>query len=81
MADPAFDPATHRLAATRWFDDLTVGERFPNPSRTMTEALFAAFTLSTTIASTATPTVTVICWPTASWSPRRPRRAPGRSRT
>jgi acyl dehydratase len=46
MPDPAFSPETHRLAATRWFDDLTVGERFANPSRTMTEALFAAFQLA-----------------------------------
>src|SRR5678816_3422502 len=46
MADPAFDPAAHRLAATRWFDDLQLGERFLNPSRTITEALFAAFQLA-----------------------------------
>ncbi|HEX5531640.1 MAG TPA: dehydratase, partial [Methylomirabilota bacterium] len=46
MPDPAFSPETHRLATTRWFDDLTVGERFANPSRTMTEALFAAFQLA-----------------------------------
>lgn len=38
-----FDPATHRLAETRWFDDFVVGERFPLPSRTMTDGLFAAF--------------------------------------
>ena len=46
MPDPAFSPEEHRLAAPRWFDDLTVGERFPIPSRTMTEALFAAFQLA-----------------------------------
>ena len=46
MADPAFDPAAHRLGTPRWFDDLTPGERFPNPSRTITEALFAAFQLA-----------------------------------
>ena len=46
MADPAFSPADHRLGATRWFDDLQVGERFYIPSRTMTEALFAAFQLA-----------------------------------
>src|SRR4029077_12304435 len=46
MPDPAFRPEEHRLAAPRWFDDLAVGERFPIPSRTMTEALFAAFQLA-----------------------------------
>src|SRR5260370_31595298 len=46
MPDPAFSPEEHRLAAPRWFDDLTVGERFPIPSRTMTDALFAAFQLA-----------------------------------
>lgn len=29
-----------------WFDDFTIGEVFPIPSRTMTEALFAAFQLA-----------------------------------
>ncbi len=43
---PTFDPARHRLAPTRWFEDLALGERFPLPSRTMTEALFAAFQLA-----------------------------------
>lgn len=42
----AFDPDNHRLAATRWFEDFTLGERFPLPSRTMTDALFAAFQLA-----------------------------------
>ena len=39
----AFDPRQHRLAASRWFEDLAVGERFPIPSRTVTEAHFALF--------------------------------------
>ena len=43
MPDPAFTPGAHRLAEPRWFEDLQLGERFLNPSRTMTEALFAAF--------------------------------------
>lgn len=30
----------------RWFEDFTLGERFVLPSRTMTEALFAAFALA-----------------------------------
>lgn len=46
MPDPAFSPGAHRLGPTRWFEDLAVGERFPIPSRTMTEALFAAFQLA-----------------------------------
>jgi acyl dehydratase len=46
MVDPAFTPEGHRFAETRWFDDLQVGERFYIPSRTMTEALFAAFQLA-----------------------------------
>jgi acyl dehydratase len=40
---PAFDPHTHRLVPQRWFDDFRIGERFPLPSRTMTEAIFLAF--------------------------------------
>ena len=31
---------------TRWFDDFTIGETFYIPSRTMTDALFAAFQLA-----------------------------------
>jgi acyl dehydratase len=46
VPDPAFSPDAHRLAEPRWFDDLRVGEIFRNPSRTMTEALFAAFQLA-----------------------------------
>ena len=46
MAEPAFSPDTHRFGAPRYFDDLAVGERFYIPSRTMTEALFAAFQLA-----------------------------------
>jgi acyl dehydratase len=38
-----FDPEKHRLAAPRAFEDFKVGERFPLPSRTMTEGIFAAF--------------------------------------
>ncbi len=46
MAEQEFSPEGHRLASARYFDDLTVGERFYIPSRTMTEALFAAFQLA-----------------------------------
>jgi len=38
-----FDPRHHQMAEQRWFEDLRVGERFPIPSRTVTEAHFAAF--------------------------------------
>ncbi len=39
-----FDPKNHRMVAEqRWFADFTLGERFVIPSRTMTEAVFAAF--------------------------------------
>jgi acyl dehydratase len=38
-----FDPTQHKRHPTRWFEDFRVGERFVLPSRTMTDALFAAF--------------------------------------
>ncbi|MFZ9405880.1 MAG: MaoC family dehydratase [Burkholderiaceae bacterium] len=41
--DAGFDPSRHHLCEQRWFDDFKLGERFLLPSRTMTEALFAAF--------------------------------------
>ena len=46
MADRDFSPEGHRLGASRYFDDLAVGETFYIPSRTMTEALYAAFQLA-----------------------------------
>lgn len=54
MTDTAF-PAIPSLPTTMpaapmfkqyYFDDFTVGEEFPIPSRTMTDALFAAFQLA-----------------------------------
>lgn len=42
MADQ-FDPKLHHVVAPRRFADLRVGETFRSPSRTMTEAYFAAF--------------------------------------
>lgn len=42
----AFDPSQHRMCAQRYFEDFTVGERFVLPSRTMTDAMFAAFQLA-----------------------------------
>ena len=38
-----FDKRHHRFPESRYFEDLAVGERFYIPSRTMTEAHFAAF--------------------------------------
>jgi acyl dehydratase len=44
MSDESFDPRRHRMIAEqRWFDDFRIGERFPLPSRTMTDAIFLAF--------------------------------------
>jgi acyl dehydratase len=37
------DNRRHRFPESRYFEDLAVGERFYIPSRTMTEAHFAAF--------------------------------------
>jgi acyl dehydratase len=39
----SFDPRQVRFSERRYFEDLAVGERFYIPSRTMTEAHFAAF--------------------------------------
>jgi acyl dehydratase len=39
----SFDPGTFHVAEQRTFDDLKVGEIFRNPSRTVTDAHFAAF--------------------------------------
>ena len=38
-----FDPAAHRVVPQRGFEDLKVGEKFVLPSRTLTDANFAAF--------------------------------------
>ena len=38
-----FDPGTFQVASPRTFEDLKVGEVYRNPSRTVTEAHFAAF--------------------------------------
>jgi acyl dehydratase len=45
-SQPPSPAATHRMCEQRWFDDFELGERFVLPSRTMTEALFAAFQLA-----------------------------------
>lgn len=41
--DPNFDPKDHELVDHKSFDDLKVGDIFRNPSRTMTDGIFAAF--------------------------------------
>ncbi|MEQ8816116.1 MAG: MaoC family dehydratase [Thalassobaculum sp.] len=41
--DKDFDPKTHLAAPQRWFEDFAVGERYLLPSRTVTDADFAAF--------------------------------------
>lgn len=43
MSADDFDPAAHRTVPQRAFEDLVVGERFVLPSRTVTDANFAAF--------------------------------------
>ena len=46
MANPFNAARDHRFAETRWFDDFRIGEKFWIPSRTQTDALFAAFQLA-----------------------------------
>lgn len=47
MTDKPFDVRTdHRFGPTRYLEDFEVGETFYIPSRTMTDALFAAFQLA-----------------------------------
>jgi acyl dehydratase len=44
VTETPFDPRRHRMIAEqRYFEDFALGERFPIPSRTMTEAIFLAF--------------------------------------
>lgn len=45
MTEPKH-PLDDREETPHYFEDLTLGQRFPIPSRTMTEALFAAFQLA-----------------------------------
>ena len=41
--DKDFDPSAHVLAESKYFEDLKIGERFLNPSRTLGDANFSAF--------------------------------------
>ncbi|MBB2948410.1 acyl dehydratase [Actinoplanes lutulentus] len=43
LTDTAFDPSKHTVVAARTFEDLTIGEVFNAPSRTVTDAHAAAF--------------------------------------
>ena len=38
-----FDFKAHRYATSKWFEDFNVGDKYCLPSRTQTEAVFAAF--------------------------------------
>ena len=44
--DPNFDPALHVLTDSSYFEDMSVGQRFVIPSRTLGDANFAAFQLA-----------------------------------
>ncbi|NYT61603.1 MaoC family dehydratase [Alcaligenaceae bacterium] len=46
MSKTSFDPTSHQMCEQRYFEDFAVGEKFLLPSRTMTDALFAAFQLA-----------------------------------
>ncbi len=46
MTDSFDATRDHRFAETRWFEDFRLGEQFWIPSRTQTDALFAAFQLA-----------------------------------
>ena len=72
-AEEHFDPTAIRRVEPRYFEDFEIGEVFHIPSRTVTDAYFAAFQLASGdnhpihydreyCAGTAIP----ICWRTAS---------------
>ena len=44
--DAEFDPRKHTLTDSSYFEDLNIGQRFVIPSRTMGDAIFAAFQLA-----------------------------------
>ena len=41
--DEGFDPQNHALVATKYFEDLKIGDEFPIPSRTLDDGNFVAF--------------------------------------
>lgn len=46
MTESEFSPEAHKFGESSYFEDLEVGREFYLPSRTMTDALFAAFQLA-----------------------------------
>ena len=46
QSDRQFDPQQHRFGDSRYFEDFHLGETFYIPSRTMSDAYFAAFQLA-----------------------------------
>jgi acyl dehydratase len=44
--DEGFDPARHEMCESHYFEDISVGDKFPIPSRTLADANFAAFQLA-----------------------------------
>lgn len=44
--DQDFDPARHTLTDSSYFEDMSIGQRFVIPSRTLGDANFAAFQLA-----------------------------------
>ncbi len=46
MIDENFHPEDHTPGESHYFEDLVIGRKFHIPSRTMTDALFAAFQLA-----------------------------------
>ena len=44
--DESFDPTTHQMSESHYYEDVKVGDTFPIPSRTLGEANFAAFQLA-----------------------------------
>lgn len=44
--DPDFDPSKHVLSESNYFEDIEIGQRFLIPSRTLGDANFAAFQLT-----------------------------------
>jgi acyl dehydratase len=43
MKNSEFSPSNHRFGERRYFEDLSLGDKFYIPSRTLTEANFSAF--------------------------------------
>ncbi len=49
MTNRAFDPAEHRFAAPRYFEELTVGETFHIPSRVVPGRTTGVVTVRSTV--------------------------------